>query len=109
MTGGKKIINWVNLAIGILLIILNLLWIFYLADEIMRDYFTLNQSTALYLLTSWQKILSTASGLAGIILAVLLIKEKINAWKALPVNFAIICICILINIYFTERNITFIN
>lgn len=99
----KKNINWVNLSIGIILIGLNLLWIFYLGDELIDDYFTKGKSDYSYPISDWITILNAACGLSGIILAVLLIKDKINAWKVLPINFALLSFCVLINIYLIEN------
>jgi len=99
----KKKVNWINWIIGIILIALNLLWIFYLADEIIRDYFIGNEANYSYFVIDWLNILNTVCGLVGIGLAIFLIMEKISPWRALPFNLIIICLSLLINIHVIEN------
>lgn len=88
----KKDNNLVNKTIGIIMIILNLLWIYPQLDRLYGF------SGTLYgiIYPDWVLILNTICGLIGMFLAVRLIKRKISTWTAIPVNFGLICVCILI-------------
>lgn len=91
---GKKDSNLVNIVIGIVMIILNLLWIYRQLELLYGYHFT--GRLYLFMFPDWVLILNTICGLIGIFLAVRLIKRKISTWTAVPINFGLICICILI-------------
>ncbi|HML64276.1 MAG TPA: hypothetical protein PKC55_05550 [Dysgonomonas sp.] len=90
----KKYSNLVNVIIGILLIILNICWIYFQ----LRLLYNYNFGNILYLykIPEWILVLNTICGLIGVLLAVRLIKDKISAWTVIPANFGLFCICILI-------------
>jgi len=94
----KKESNLVNIIIGIIMIILNTIWIYHHAELFYGYHFT----GILYFFKypDWVLILSTICGFIGIFLAARLIKRKISAWTAIPINFGLICICILIECYY---------
>lgn len=69
----KKYSNLVNVIIGILLIILNICWIYFQ----LRLLYNYNFGNILYLykIPEWILVLNTICGLIGVLLAVRLIKE----------------------------------
>lgn len=90
----KRYSNLVDVIIGILLIILNICWIYFQ----LRLLYNYNFSDIVYLykIPEWILVLNTICGLIGVLLAVRLIKDRISAWTAIPVNCGLFCICILI-------------
>lgn len=96
MAAEKKADNQVNKAIGTLMILLNCLWLFNNLERIWGG--------GLYIiwLPNWILAMNIICALTGIFLAVRLIKKKISAWTALPVNFGLFCVCMLIQILITS-------
>lgn len=90
----KKESNLVNIIIGIIMIILNILWIYYQVELLYR--YHIRRGFYFEQTSDWILILNIICGLIGILLAIRLIKRKVSAWTAIPVNFGLICICILI-------------
>ncbi|MFV0328357.1 MAG: hypothetical protein ACK5KL_00835 [Dysgonomonas sp.] len=80
--------------IGWVIIVLNLLWLY----STIHRFYDQNFGSILYifLIPNWILIINIICGFVGIFLAAKLIRKKISAWTALPVNFGLFCFCILI-------------
>lgn len=100
MAAEKKADNLVNITIGVIMIILNCLWLYRWLELLYGYHF----SGKLYLFQypNWILVMNIICALTGIFLAVRLIKKKISAWTALPANFGLFCICMLIQTLITS-------
>ncbi len=96
MTAEKKADSLVNISIGILMIVLNCFWLFYNLEHIWDG------DLYLFIFPDWMTALNITCALIGILLAISLIKRKISAWTALPVNIGLYCICLLIETLITS-------
>lgn len=98
---GKKDNNLVNKSLGIILIILNILWVYGCAERLYCQNFACG---ILYnfLIPNWILAINIICGFIGIFLAAKLIRKKISAWTAIPINLGLFCCCILIECLVTQ-------
>lgn len=96
MTAEKKANDLVNRSIGTLMIVLNCFWLFNYAERIWGG------KLYLLMIPNWLIALNVICAFISIFLAIRLIKRKISAWTALPVNIGLYCICLLIETLITS-------
>lgn len=96
----KKDIDLVNITIGIIMIMLNLWWIYIISERLCDQKF--DEALYLFSIPNWVLILEIIGGFIGILLAAKLIRKRISVWSAVPINFGIFCCCILIQILITQ-------
>ncbi len=96
MTVEKKANNYGDKSIGTLMIVLNCFWLFNYLERIWGG------KLYLFMIPNWLIGLNVICALTCIFLAIRLIKRKISAWTALPVNIGLYCICLLIQTLITS-------
>lgn len=96
MAAEKKGNNAGDRSIGTLMIVLNCLWLFNYLERIWGG------KLYLFMIPNWLIALNVICAFIGIYLAIRLIKRKISAWTALPVNIGLYCICLLIQTLITS-------
>ncbi|NDV95975.1 hypothetical protein D0T84_13790 [Dysgonomonas sp. 521] len=97
----KEESNLVNIAIGIIMIILNSVWLYYSSER----FYCQNFGCGIlynFLIPNWILMINIICALIGIIFAAKLIRKRISAWTAIPINLGLFCCCILIECLVTQ-------
>lgn len=100
MAAEKKANDLVNRSIATLMIVLNCFWLYHWLELFYGYHF--GGGFYFFRYPDWILVMNIIGGLIGIYLAIRLIKRKISAWTALPVNIGLYCICLLIQTLITS-------